>query len=164
MHRSVFSAFSDPIYELRYHQFVIGDNLQACRKALVSETDDSLHILERINVDLRIDKSIVPTAVNLAQFKVSGNLPSLQVNISDTKYKSLMRLIDVCIPRFDSGEQVAFQTSVQAPSFQLPAMLFGQSDQEYNVDEDEDEQEDPKSPNQEEFFEAEDGTLDVCVY
>ncbi|KAF4623901.1 hypothetical protein D9613_001806 [Agrocybe pediades] len=150
-------------------QFVIGDNLQACRNALIPGADDSLHILERINIDLRIDKSIVPTAVNIAQFKVSGKLPSLQVNISDTKYKSLMRLIDVCIPHFETEVQLPPQPAVQAqtPSFQLPAMLFGQSDQEYNVDDDDDDEQqegaDPKSPH-DVFFEAEDGTVDRPEY
>ncbi|KAF8974033.1 vacuolar protein sorting-associated protein 13 [Flammula alnicola] len=145
-------------------QFIIGDNLQSSRRALTSETSDSLHILERISVNLRIDKSIVPTAVNLAQFKVSGTLPSLQINLSDTKYKSLMRLIDVCVPHFgDESLPPSFEPAQHgSAAFQLPTMLFGQSDAEYNVDDDEDEQQqatDSRSISQEDqFFEAEDGS------
>ncbi|KAF8873711.1 vacuolar protein sorting-associated protein 13 [Gymnopilus junonius] len=142
-------------------QFIIGDNLESCRAALASNMNDSLHILERVSIDLRIEKSIVPTAVNLAQFKVSGTLPSLQINLSDTKYKSLMRLVDVCIPHFE-GEQVQKAlkgTGSTLGAFQLPTNLFNQTDQEYNVDDDEQEHE-SQSVQQEEFFEAEEGTVD----
>ncbi|PPQ80804.1 hypothetical protein CVT25_001929 [Psilocybe cyanescens] len=145
-------------------QFIIGDNLQSCRAALTSEAHDSLHLLERITVDLQIDKSIVPTAVNLAQFKVSGTLPSLQVNLSDTKYKSLMRLVDVCIPHFgEETDTLDFspQAAPSASTFHLPPTFFGQSDNEYNVDDDDDDQHqdsDSRTALEEQFFEAEDGT------
>ncbi|PPQ64275.1 hypothetical protein CVT24_008413 [Panaeolus cyanescens] len=138
-------------------QFIIGDNLNACRAALTSQTRDDLHLLERISINLRIDKSIVPTAVSLAQFKVSGNLPSLLVNISDSKYKALMRLIDVCIPHFDDGPtQPSIQPGPKRPGFQL-APLFGPVEREYNVDDDDD---DDGIQAADEFFEAEDGTVD----
>lgn len=136
--------------------------MEACRSALVSENHDSLHLLERISVDLRIDKSIVPTAINLAQFKVSGTLPSLQVNISDAKYKSLMRLIDVCIPHFGDEENASPLSQPNRNPFQLPTTLFGQSDHEYNIDDDDDDDQQPAPVSQEEqFFEAEDGSSEV---
>lgn len=124
-----------------------------------------LHILERISVNLQIDKSIVPTAVNLAQFKVSGTLPSLQANMSDTKYKSLMLLIDVCIPHF-GDEQETFgpsspPTRTISSGFQLPGTLFGQSEQEYNIEDDDDQQDSRSVSQEEQFFEAEDGSLEV---
>ncbi|KIM48205.1 hypothetical protein M413DRAFT_439924 [Hebeloma cylindrosporum] len=146
-------------------QFIIGDNLEACRAALTSKTNDALHILERVSVNLRIDKSIVPTAVNLAQFKVSGTLPSLQANMSDTKYRSLMRLIDVCIPHFGDEQDTVGPalppTRAIAGGFQLPTTLFGQSEQEYNVDDDDEGHQDNRLTSQDEqFFEAEDGSLE----
>ena len=148
-------------------QFIIGDNLQSCRDALTSKSKDSLHLLERIDVDLQVHKSIVPTAVNLAQFKVSGTLPTLQVNFSDSKYKSLMRLIDVCIPHFEDQEKL------QKPNMSQPRgtisgrfHLFGFPETEYNVDTDEDQDERDQSDSnptskEELFFEAEDGSLQV---
>ncbi|KAJ3515399.1 hypothetical protein NLJ89_g1777 [Agrocybe chaxingu] len=148
-------------------QFVIGDNLQSCREALASKSNDSLHLLERINVDLRIAKSIVPAALNLTQFKISGNLPSLQVNISDTKYKALMRLIDVCIPNLGNDNGVQQTRQALAPpsgGFQLPASLFRQTETDYFVDEDEEQgQNDRKGgaltdPTEDRFFEAEEGS------
>ncbi|KAF7339474.1 hypothetical protein MSAN_02161700 [Mycena sanguinolenta] len=129
-------------------QFILGNDFQSCQDALTSESKDSLHLLERTNFDLQVQNSIVPTALTLARFKVSGHLPSLQVNLSDTKYKALMRLIEVCIPKLGDD------TAASAPpplvkngsnAFQIPSGLFGQSDTEYNVADDEDEGDDDGS-------------------
>ncbi|KAJ7786305.1 vacuolar protein sorting-associated protein 13 [Mycena metata] len=141
-------------------QFVLGNDLQSCQDALTSDAKDSLHLLERINLDLQVQNSIVPTAFNLAKFKVSGHLPSLQVNLSDTKYKALMRLIDVCIPKFGEESTPAItpppMVKTASSAFQLPA-LFSQSETEYNVADEEDEAQDADDENGEDtFFEAND--------
>ena len=109
---------------------------------MTSSDNDQLHLLERINIDLQVQNSIVPSAHSLARFKVSGHLPSLQINLSDTKYKSLMKLIDVAIPNFDDESNVAARPSVAkqksgAPAFRLPSgMIFGMGDQDYHLDDD----------------------------
>ncbi|KAJ7492621.1 vacuolar protein sorting-associated protein 13 [Mycena latifolia] len=128
-------------------QFVLGNDLKSCQDALTSDAKDSLHLLERISLDLQVHNSIVPTAFNLARFKVSGHLPSLQVNLSDTKYKALMRLVDVCIPKFGDS------------TFQLPSGLFSQADTEYNVDDEDDEADDASTGGEDKFFEADDGSI-----
>jgi vacuolar protein sorting-associated protein 13A/C len=150
-------------------QFIVGNNLQSCLEALESGSSDSLHIVERVNLDLQVQNSIVPSAVSLARFKISGKLPSLHVNFSDVKYKSLMRLIEVCIPRFANDETGSISPStVTRPStdgFQLSSGLFGQSEMEYNVDDNDNEDkgdDDEGSMSREElFFEAEDGSPEV---
>lgn len=142
--------------------------MQSCLEALDSGSSDSLHLLERVNLDLQVQTSIVPAALSLARLKVSGKLPTLHVNLSDVKYKSLMRLIDVCIPRFGIDEAVGTSSIVtRTPNdgFQLSSGLFGQSETEYNVEEDgetgdEDGDEGPSS-HEELFFEAEDGSVEV---
>ncbi|KAG6336571.1 hypothetical protein ID866_2509 [Astraeus odoratus] len=117
-------------------QFVVGNDLRACRDALVSEGDDFLHLLERTNIELRVQNSIVPSAINLARFKVAGKLPSLHVNVSDAKYKTLMRLIDVAIPNFDeSEEELELEPVDRGPSVvPLSAGLFSPTGLEYNID------------------------------
>ncbi|KAF7347835.1 hypothetical protein MVEN_01541000 [Mycena venus] len=144
-------------------QFILGNDFQSCQDALTSDAKDSLHLLERTNFDLQVQNSIVPTAFNLARFKVSGHLPSLQVNLSDVKYKALMRLIDVCIPKFGDDANAAATPPPMVKSasnaFQLPSGLFGQSDTEYNVADEEDEADDDASTGGEDkFFEAPDGS------
>jgi vacuolar protein sorting-associated protein 13A/C len=131
---------------------------------LKNTSNDSLHLLERINIDLQIDKSIVPAAVNLAQFKISGNLPSLQVNFSDAKYKSLMRLVDVCIPHFDDAHSSSETKRTVSGGYQLAGGLFGQAEPEYNVDDhDEDDNEGALTPREDLFFEAEHDSMEVAV-
>ncbi|KAG5731737.1 Vacuolar protein sorting-associated protein 13 [Termitomyces sp. T112] len=146
-------------------QFIIGNNLRTCLDALDSSSRDSLHLLERINIDLQVQNSIVPTVLSLARFKVSGKLPSLKVNFSDTKYKALMRLIEVCIPKF--GDEMEPQNAVSGSmgismpvSFPLPHALFGPSG-EYEVEIDGDgggNDIDDDSSHEDLFFEADDGT------
>lgn len=138
-----------------------------------SERNDQLHLLERVTLDLQVQNSIVPTAYNLARFKVSGHLPSLQVNLSDTKYKALMRLIDVGIPHFDEdeGDGSRLAISQRSNAFKLSSGFFGASEEtEYNVDDAEDEtnaeavpQENEPEDHEEEFFDAADGAPTVSV-
>ena len=123
--------------------------------------------MERVNLDLQVQNSIVPAAVSLARFRISGKLPSLHVNFSDMKYKSLIRLIEVCIPRFASDEtsNVSYSAVLRpsADGFQLSSGLFGQPEMEYTVDDNENNGDDDEgSMSREElFFEAEDGSLEV---
>lgn len=64
----------------------MGPSLQACLDAL----DDSsgghanggeLHILERTSLTFLAQNCILAQAPNLTRFKVSGSLPTLQVNV-----------------------------------------------------------------------------------
>jgi len=77
-----------------------------------------------------------------------------------------MRLIDVCIPNFGDDRtppRPSLQsTRTKSGGFQLQT-LFGQAEHDYTVDEeDEDQADDANSANQEDqFFEAEDGSPDV---
>jgi vacuolar protein sorting-associated protein 13A/C len=111
--------------------------LQSCLDALASDSKNALHLLERINISLQLYNSIVPMAPNIVRFKVSGQLPTLQLNMSDSKYKSLMRLIDVCVPKFEDGPSSPpnqIPTS-NAGGFQLPP-LFPQIQPAYGIVED----------------------------
>ncbi|KAG1757583.1 vacuolar protein sorting-associated protein 13 [Suillus lakei] len=153
------------LLKLQAAQFVLGNDLQACRDALTSEKSDTLHLLERINIKLLVQNSIVPSALNLARFKISGKLPSLQVNISDTKYKSLMRIIDVAIPNFDDGsDQKPPQMHIDTAPLVLPLStgLFGPVGTEYNVDDDHNEADSEAASTHRDdlFFEASDGSLE----
>jgi len=158
---SQFAAFRN--LKLKPVQFVIGDNLQVCRDALVSQEHNSLHLLERINIDLEVQNSIVPTAYNLARFKVSANLPTLQVNMSDSKYKSLMRLVDVAIPNFDgdhpeptTGPPLAAEIpqTLRLSNFPLSSGIFAPKETPYTIEDDE---EVTTETGGDQFFEADEG-------
>lgn len=77
----------------------------------------------------------MPSVTNLARFKISGKLPTLQLNFSDSKYKSVLRLVDVTIPKFDDGDHSTINSTTVMPSgYQLSSGLFDLPETEYNVD------------------------------
>lgn len=83
-------------------QLLMGDSIEACMRAIEkphTAHEDDLHIIERINMSFTVHNAIV-NAPNLTRFKIAGELPELQVNFSDRKYKTLMKFIDVAIPKF----------------------------------------------------------------
>lgn len=91
--------------KLQATQVLIGPSIEETRAQLDEKaTGKHLHIVDRINMDFKVEICIVPKATDLTKFRVSGNLPILHASISDAKYKNLMKLIDVAIPKFDSDE------------------------------------------------------------
>ncbi|KAM0266989.1 hypothetical protein ACHAPA_006375 [Fusarium lateritium] len=89
------------IVKLTSTQVLIGPSIEATKAQLVEKSDEAhLHVVEQINVDFVVETSILPKAPNLTKFKVSGHLPMLHATVSDTKYKNLMKVIDVAIPKF----------------------------------------------------------------
>ncbi|KAF9241379.1 vacuolar protein sorting-associated protein 13 [Melanogaster broomeanus] len=142
------------VLKLEAAQFVIGTDLQACRDALTSKTRDHLHLLEPTNIDLRVQNSIVPSALNLARFKVAGKLPSLHI---------LMRLIDRCNPHLgeeshETEKPSTQHTDVASIALPLSTGLFSPSGPEYNVDDSQSDTEDSSTNPDDQFFEASDGT------
>ena len=109
----------------------------------------------------------MPKYASLTRLKISGNLAGLQVNFSDVKYKSLMRLIDVCIPNFDNdddGPETISTTASKADAgtFRLPPTLFRREGGEYHVEEDHHSQtEEETSTISPEFFLSDDGDIQV---
>lgn len=48
-----------------------------------------LHILERTSLTFLVQNCILDQAPNLTRFKISGSLPTLQVNVSATRLSGL---------------------------------------------------------------------------
>jgi vacuolar protein sorting-associated protein 13A/C len=121
---------------------------------LTSTDKDTLHLLERTNLSFQVQNSIVPGVWNLARFKIAGNLPTLHLNFSDIKYKTLMTLVDTTIPRFDDDSQTeAVALAPARPS--IPRHVSrGVWDRnvEYNVDDTDDE--DAGEQDAEHFFDV----------
>ncbi|KAG9102497.1 hypothetical protein FRC06_001944 [Ceratobasidium sp. 370] len=150
--------------KLHSAQLLLGNDLETVLAGLNHSHDGAqeLHLLERINLDFAVQNTIVPDAVNLAKFKVSGKLPELKVNLSNQKYKGLMRIVDIAIPNFgDDAEMTASQTKPKPkkesarPPLSIPSNLFSRV-AEYEIDEVDVETSSSTSQDQD-FFEAEDG-------
>lgn len=84
-------------------QLLLGPGIEATKDQLKTKDDSkNLHIIDRINMDFMLETSIIPKANDLTRTRISGHLPVLHASISDKKYKNLMKLIDIAIPKFDS--------------------------------------------------------------
>jgi len=91
------------IVKLSSTQVLIGASIEETKGQLAAKDDKlRMHIVEKINVDFVVEISILPKAPNLTRVKVSGHMPTLHATVSDVKYKSLMRIIDVAIPKFQN--------------------------------------------------------------
>jgi len=88
--------------KLESTQLLIGNTIDETRKQLSAATKSRhFHLVDRINMDFQIQTCIVPKATDLTKFKIVGHLPVLHAKFSDQKYKSLMKLLDFAIPKFD---------------------------------------------------------------
>ncbi|SCU93408.1 LADA_0G02938g1_1 [Lachancea dasiensis] len=83
-------------------QFLIGPDIRTTITNLsLSENENSLTILNNLEIELNVDVSILPKALNLPKIKVYGKLPILKVCLNDYQYKIVMQLIDRCLPDLD---------------------------------------------------------------
>lgn len=88
-------------------QVLIGSGIEATKTHLDSKDDpNNLRIIDKINMDFVLETSIIPKATDLTKTRVSGHLPVLHASISDKKYKNLMKLIDIAIPKFETDESL----------------------------------------------------------
>ncbi|KAF1812213.1 vacuolar protein sorting-associated protein 13 [Eremomyces bilateralis CBS 781.70] len=99
-------------------QLLLGTTIGETKKQLAEDTESrSFHLVERINMDFTLDICIIPKASTLTKFRISGHLPVLHASVSDKKYKSLMKLIDVAIPKFtDESERNQEKKIARSPS------------------------------------------------
>ncbi|KAJ5544940.1 Vacuolar protein sorting-associated protein 13 [Penicillium sp. DV-2018c] len=83
-------------------QLLIGPGVEATKAQLNTNVESrNFHIIDRINVDFVLEMCIVPKVTQLTRTRISGHLPELHASMSDTKYKGLMKLIEIAIPHFD---------------------------------------------------------------
>ncbi|KAK2755982.1 hypothetical protein FQN54_005779 [Arachnomyces sp. PD_36] len=87
-------------------QVLIGPGIEATKSQLtMRDPSMNYHIMDRINVDFVLEMCIVPKSTDLTRTRVSGHLAELHASMSDKKYKNLMRLIDIAIPRFEDEQE-----------------------------------------------------------
>jgi vacuolar protein sorting-associated protein 13A/C len=91
--------------KLESTQVLIGTTVDETKKQLDEKAGNkSFHVVERINMDFTIESCIVPKAADLTKFRIKGHLPVLHANMSDAKYKALMKTLDFAIPKFDDRQ------------------------------------------------------------
>lgn len=83
-------------------QVLIGPTIKSTIQQLHSseKTKPSL-ILEKLDMKMLLELSILPSSFNLAKLKSKAHLANLSAQINDYQYKIMMQLIDKCIPDFE---------------------------------------------------------------
>ena len=75
-------------------KILVGDSIETCLVQVRTPREDLqyLHLVDRIDMTFQMELCIIRKSVEMPRFKVSGHLPLLKVNFSDTKYRTLMQL------------------------------------------------------------------------
>ncbi|KAI8978652.1 hypothetical protein BDB01DRAFT_799548 [Pilobolus umbonatus] len=106
--------------QLTQTKVLIGDNANDCLKQL-NDTDIvtgtvNAHFIKKIDMNFLVEVCILPGKTEFTKIKVSGHVPLLSVNMSDSKYKSLMKIVDFVVPKdenqgtdMDSPDRIAYQ-------------------------------------------------------
>ncbi|RCI01716.1 hypothetical protein CU098_002960, partial [Rhizopus stolonifer] len=92
--------------QLSQTKVLIGSNTKECLWQLHGHPPRhgvDARFIERIDMDFLIELCILPGKTEFTKIKVSGQLPLLSVNLSDSKYKVLMKIIDFVIPKTEEG-------------------------------------------------------------
>ncbi|KAI8811809.1 hypothetical protein BJ742DRAFT_753443 [Cladochytrium replicatum] len=100
-------------------QILIGPSFESClTEVQTSSTSRALHLIERVDVAFRIEWLILSKTVQFTRLKISGELPRLRLNLTDRKYKSLMRIIDIVLASLSNGETAAEQATAAINALQ----------------------------------------------
>ncbi|KAJ3106617.1 hypothetical protein HDU97_005982 [Phlyctochytrium planicorne] len=76
-------------------QAIVGRSVETCLKHVKMTGESDLHLLERVDVTFQLEMCILPKLAKYARMAVTGNLPRLHINLSDRKYKTMMRILDI---------------------------------------------------------------------
>lgn len=90
--------------QLSQTKLLITPDISHCTGELHSEGWENAQLIKRIDMSFLVEICIIQRATQFTKFKVSGEMPLLSLNISDTKYKTLMRMIDLVLEGISSDE------------------------------------------------------------
>lgn len=86
---------------------LIGTNTEECLWQLKDNPPKNgvdARFIERIDMNFLVEMCILSGKTEFTKFKISGQLPLLSVNLSDSKYKILMKIVDFIVPKSDEDE------------------------------------------------------------
>ncbi|KAF8938290.1 hypothetical protein BGZ58_001218 [Dissophora ornata] len=88
------------VVQLSSTQLLVGQSVERCLQQIRKPSkENDLHVIDKINMTFHVHLSILPQASNLTKIRVFGDLPLMQINFSDRKYKTLMRIVDLVVPK-----------------------------------------------------------------
>ncbi|KAL9556691.1 hypothetical protein MBANPS3_001742 [Mucor bainieri] len=102
--------------QLSQTKVLIGSNTKECLWQLQDHPPRhgvDARFIERIDMHFLIELCILPGKTEFTKIKVSGQLPLLSINLSDSKYKILMRIVDFIVPTSDDEQGASSQATAQ---------------------------------------------------
>ncbi|KAI9287283.1 vacuolar protein sorting-associated protein vps13 [Umbelopsis sp. AD052] len=105
--------------QLTQTKALIGYSVEACLEQIQDPKpeNDYLHFVERIDMSFMVEMCILPKTTEMTRFRVSGHLPLLSVNFSDRKYRTLMTIIDLVVPRDEQQDSAGTTSPNQSNDF-----------------------------------------------
>ncbi|KAI8363865.1 hypothetical protein EDC96DRAFT_608831 [Choanephora cucurbitarum] len=91
--------------QLSQTKVLIGNNTKECLWQLNGHPPRNgvdARFIERIDMNFLIELCILPGKTEYTKIKVSGQLPLLSINLSDSKYKILMKIVDFAVPKTEA--------------------------------------------------------------
>lgn len=107
--------------QLSQTKVLIGSNTEECLWQLQDHPPRNgvdARFIERIDMNFLIELCILPGKTEFTKFKVSGHLPLLSINLSDSKYKILMRIVDFIVPNSDDSSSIDQSQATKRPQLQ----------------------------------------------
>ncbi|CCH41516.1 Vacuolar protein sorting-associated protein [Wickerhamomyces ciferrii] len=86
-------------------QVLIGSTIKSTVEQLHDPHNNSSTILDKLDMKMLLEMSILPKASNLAKIRATAKLPAFIAKMNDYQYKIMMQLVDKCIPNFDIGNE-----------------------------------------------------------
>ncbi|KAI8385604.1 hypothetical protein BD560DRAFT_383802 [Blakeslea trispora] len=82
------------IVKLTQTKILVGDSIETCLSQVRSPRKELeyLHLVDRIDMTFLAELCIIRKSIEMPRFKLSGHLPLLKVNFSDTKYRAIMQI------------------------------------------------------------------------
>ncbi|KAJ3364419.1 hypothetical protein GGF32_001943 [Allomyces javanicus] len=78
-------------------KLLIGPSMEAALRMLGDQEPCAGLIVDNLDLNLVLEMSILPKATNLSKMKLSGALPYLKFNLSDHKYKAIMKAMELVL-------------------------------------------------------------------
>ncbi|KAJ3227354.1 hypothetical protein HK099_002420 [Clydaea vesicula] len=100
--------------ELSSVQVLVGNSYDACLNELENQSSTfDLHFIERVNIMFSVHMCILPKETAFTWMKIFGELPRLHLNLSDKKYKSVMKILDSISGGLSSDEATHMSSSTK---------------------------------------------------
>ncbi|KAJ3037263.1 hypothetical protein HDV00_001828 [Rhizophlyctis rosea] len=141
--------------ELNSVQVLLGPSINRCMQLISKDSLASeLHVIERVNLSFCIEMCILPKLPDYPRTKISGELPRLHLNLSDTKYKTTMRLIDIVMDSLFGGKEQGSDQAVVVEPLDWRFLTGGDNVVALNNGEESDSEKEGADDDDDSFFDA----------